>query len=80
MQHMKHVSLLRLQLLPSMVFYRKRLDASEPLATLFIRILGSFQTEAEAKTRVLNLYHCVLSAKVGMHEVLRPLLWNPVHL
>ena len=59
---------------PSLALYRKRLDASEPLATLFVRLLGSFQTEAEAKNRVLHLYHYVLGEKVGTHDVLRPLL------
>ena len=40
--------------------------AAAPAAScLFVRILGSFACEAEATTRVLNLYHSILPANVS---------------
>ena len=62
-------SFLCLQRLASPSCHKKQLDSAEPSAALCLRILGSFQTEVGAKTRVLNLYHCVLPQKVCMHDV-----------
>ncbi|CAM9155987.1 unnamed protein product, partial [Hapterophycus canaliculatus] len=39
---------------------RAALDPCEPEASLCLRILGSFASEVEAKTRVWNLYHSIL--------------------
>lgn len=48
------------------------LDPSEPLAALFLRVLGSFYSDVEAMTRVLNLYRSVLQEDVRVQRWCRP--------